>query len=332
MKKKEKLFSKAYLSRCESFFILRFPPRSLTFFIFFLFLFFTTQNLYAQTDDDDLIKIDSSIVVLNAAITDAQDKPVLGLTKNQFKVFEDGKEQQITFFQAEEVPFAAVILIDSSGSMTVRESNITFERVRIARAAAITFLDYLSPDDLVAIYKFDSKVEQIRDFSSHNYAPEAIFDIKADGMTALNDAVYKASEELAKRDEKRKAIIVLSDGGDTQSRRSAEKALKMAIAAQATIYTIDISTHSERTRFQNTKVLKNFAEKSGGRFISAQNGQALRDIFKNLADELRTQYTLAYQPTNETKDGKWREIELRVARPNLTIRTRKGYNAPKAEK
>lgn len=299
-------------------------------FIFlFLLSFCFSTSLFAQEDDDDVIKVDSSIVVLNAAVTEPDGKIVSGLKKSQFRVFEDGKEQEINFFQAEEVPFAVAILIDSSGSMTVRESNITFERVRVARAAAVSFLDYLRPDDLAAIYKFDSKVEQIRDFSSNSYAPDSIFDIKANGMTVLNDAVYKAAEELAKREEKRKAIIVLSDGGDTRSRYSDEKALKMAIAAQTTIYTIDISTHAERTRFQNTKVLKNFAEKSGGRFVSAQNGQALREVLKNLADELRTQYTLSYNPTNEAKDGKWREIELRVARPNLIIRTRKGYHAPK---
>jgi Ca-activated chloride channel homolog len=290
---------------------------------------FSAANVSAQDNEDDVIKVDSSIVVLNAAIIDGEGKSVTGLKQNQFRVFEDGKEQEINFFQAEEVPFAVVILIDSSGSMTVRESNRTFERVRIARAAAISFLDYLRPDDLVAIYKFDSKVEQIQDFSSSSFAPEAIFDIKADGMTVLNDAVHKAAEELAKRTEKRKAIIVLSDGADTQSRRSDEKALKMAIAAQATIYTIDISTPAEKSRFQNARVLKNFAEKSGGRFVSAQNRQSLREVFKNLADELRSQYTLAYQPTNEAKDGKWREIEVRVARPNLKIRTRQGYYAPK---
>lgn len=298
------------------------------FSLFFIFICFS-QNLSAQETEDDVIKVDSSIVVLNATITESDGKSVAGLKKNQFRVFEDGKEQEINFFQAEEVPFAAVILIDSSGSMTVRETNITFERVRVARAAAVSFLDYLRPDDLAAIYKFDSKIEQIQDFSSNTHAPDSIFDIKADGMTVLNDAVYKAAEELAKRTEKRKAIIVLSDGGDTQSRRSAEKALKMAIAAQATIYTIDISTPAERTRFQNINVLKNFAEKSGGRFVSSQNGQSLREILKNLSDELRSQYTLSYQPTNEAQDGKWREIELRVARPNLKIRTRKGYNAPK---
>ncbi len=301
------------------------------FFIFpvLLFLSVQTTNLFAQVTEDDIIKVDSSIVVLNAAVTEADGKWVTGLRKNQFRVFEDGKEQEINFFQAEEVSFAVAILIDSSGSMTVRDGNITFERIRIARAAAVSFLDYLRPDDVAAIFKFDSKVEQIQDFSSNNFAPESIYDLKADGMTVLNDAIYKAAEELAKRTEKRRAIIVLSDGGDTRSRYSDEKALKMATQAQATIYTIDISTQAEKTRFQNTRVLKNFAEKSGGRFVAAQNGQSLREVFKNLADELRSQYTLSYQPTNETKDGKWREIEIRIARPNLKIRTRKGYNAPK---
>lgn len=301
---------------------------SLCFFISLVFLCFP-KNLLAQETEDDLIKVDSTIVLLNATVSESSGRTVSGLKKNQFRVFEDGKEQEIIFFQAEEVPFAVVILIDSSGSMTVRETNFTYERVRVARSAAASFLDYLRPDDLAAIYKFDSKVEQIQDFSSNTYAPESIFDIKADGMTVLNDAVYKAAEELSKRTEKRKAIIVLSDGGDTRSRYSDEKALKKAIEAQATIYTIDISTPAEKTRLQNTKILKNFAEKSGGRFVSAQNGQSLREVLKNLADELRSQYTLSYQPTNETKDGKWREIELRVARPNLTIRTRKGYHAPK---
>lgn len=310
-------------------FFLYFRLNSKRFFSVFFLLLCLSANLFAQENEDDVIRVDSSIVVLNATITESNGKTISGLKKSQFRVFEDGKEQEINFFQAEEVPFSVVILIDSSGSMTVRESNFTFERVRVARSAAVSFLDYLSPQDAAAIYKFDSKVEQIQDFSSNNYAPDSIFDIKADGMTVLNDAIYKAAEELEKRPEKRKAIIVLSDGGDTRSRYSNEKALKMAIAAQATIYTIDISTQAERMRFQNTKVLKNFAEKSGGKFVSAQNGQSLREILKNLADELRSQYTLGYQPTNEAKDGKWREIEVRVSRPDLIIRTRKGYNAPK---
>ncbi|MGC2238128.1 MAG: VWA domain-containing protein, partial [Pyrinomonadaceae bacterium] len=213
------------------------------------------------------------------------------------------------------------------------------QRISIARAAAINFLDGLRVDDNVAIYDFNSKISLVQDFSnSRDITTEKIFDIKADGQTILNDAIFEAAKVLEKRPEKRKAIIVLSDGADTQSKRSDEKALKAALAAGATIYTVDMSgTDAEQTQkqrmeqIQNQKVLKNFAEKSGGTFVAASGGTALREAFKDIVSELGSQYTLTYQPTNTAKDGKWREIEVRVSRPNLKIRTRKGYNAPKAK-
>jgi Ca-activated chloride channel family protein len=280
----------------------------------------------AQEEDDEPIKIDSSVVVLNATITDAKGKAVSGLNQTLFKVFEDGKEQSIDFFAAEKTPFAAVILLDSSGSME--------QRISLARSAAINFLDGLRPDDNVAIYNFDSKVTLVQDFSNNRDITERIFDLKADGMTALNDAIYQAAQELEKRTEKRKAIIVLSDGADTKSKRNADKALKAALAANATVYTVDMSSieMGVKERVQSQAALKNFAEKSGGRFIPVAGGVALRDAFKEIVNELGAQYTITYLPTNKAKDGKWREIEVRVAKPNLNIRTRKGYNAPKAKK
>jgi Ca-activated chloride channel family protein len=273
--------------------------------------------------DDDVIKVDSSLVVLNTTITDARGLPVAGLKQAQFKVFEDGQEQKIDFFDAEKTPFAAVILIDTSGSMETRMS--------MARSAAINFLDGLRPDDVTAIYNFDTKVSLVQDFSNSRDITERIFDLKADGYTALNDAIFKAAQELEKRSEKRKAIIVLSDGADNKSGRSADKVLKAALASNVTLYTIDMSTVETggKDRLQNQGALKNFAEKSGGTFIPTPGGAAMRAAFKNIVEELGTQYTLGYQPTNSKKDGKWREIEIKVARPNLNIRTRKGYNAPK---
>ena len=115
------------------------------------------------------------------------------------------------------------------------------------------------------------------------------------------------------------------------SKRNADKALQAASAVNATIYTVDMSsvTDNSRERLQNQGVLKNFAEKTGGRFVSTPGGVAMRDTFKRIVEELGSQYTLAFQPANLKKDGKWRSLELRVARPNLTIRTRKGYRAPK---
>lgn len=277
-------------------------------------------------DEDTVVTVDSSIVVLNATITDASGKHVPGLRQNQFKVFENGVEQEISFFAAEETPFAAVILLDTSGSME--------ERVSLARSAAIRFLDGLRIDDLTAIYRFDSKVALVQPFSNSRDITEKIFDLKAKGMTVLNDAVYEAAIELEKREEKRKAIIVLSDGMDTLSKRSADRALKAALAADASIYTIDMSSMNTAAaqRSQNQSVLKNFAEKTGGTFIATPGGAALRDAFKKIVEELGVQYTLGFQPTETGRDGKWRAIELRVAKPNLTIRTRKGYTAEKADK
>lgn len=278
----------------------------------------------ARAQDDDVITVDSSIVILNAAVTDKNGIAVEGLDRKLFHIFEDGVEQPIETFGAEETPFAAVILLDTSGSME--------ERVVLARSAAITFLDGLRNQDSAAVYNFDSKVLMVQDFSSSRNLREQAFDLKANGMTVLNDAVFQAAELLAKRPEKRRAIIVLSDGADTQSKKSDDKALKAALAANATIYTVDMSAVGQKAdtgRLQNQAALQKFADKTGGRFVATPGGVAMRDAFKRIVEELGQQYTLTYQPLNTKKDGKWRAISLDISRPNLTIRTRKGYNAPK---
>lgn len=287
-------------------------------------IFLTITSIIAQ--DEEVIKVDSSIVVLNATITDATGKPVNGLKKNQFKILEDGKEQDVSFFEAESTPFAAVILIDTSGSMETR--------VSLARSAAINFLDGLRADDVVSIYNFDTKVSLVQEFSNSRDIVDSAYNLKADGYTTLNDAIFQAAQDLSKRSEKRRAIIVLSDGMDTKSSKSSDKALKEALSANATIYTVDMSNIDTggSERMQNQGALKNFAEKSGGRFVATAGGTAMREAFKNIVLELGTQYTLGFQPASTISDGKWHSLEIQVAKPNLNIRTRKGYNAPKKMK
>jgi Ca-activated chloride channel family protein len=282
---------------------------------------FSSISFFAQ--EDEVIKVDSSLVVINATITDASGKPVNGLIKPQFKILEDGKEQVVSLFEAESTPFAAVILIDTSGSMETR--------VSLARSAAMNFLDGLRIDDMVSIYNFDTKVSLVQDFSNTRDIADSAYNLKAYGFTVLNDAIYQAAGELAKRPEKRRAIIVLSDGADTKSSKSADKALKAALSVNATIYTVDMSDVDTGGvgRMQSQGALKTFSEKSGGRFIATAGGTAMREAFKNIVGELGTQYTLGFQPSNTNKDGKWHAIEVQVAKPNLNIRTRKGYNAPK---
>jgi Mg-chelatase subunit ChlD len=297
------------------------PAFSLLLLSFAYFLLITTPA--RAQNDEDVIKVDSSIVVVNATVTDAKGVPVAGLKQSNFKLFVDGAPQEIISFTAEETPFAAVILMDTSGSME--------QRVSLARSAAMQFLDGLREDDVTSIFNFDSKISLVQEFSNSRYIEERIFDLKANGMTVLNDAIYKAAQELSNRPEKRRAIIVLSDGADTLSRRSADKALKAALEANAVIYTVDMSSIDTggRERMQNQGVLRNFAEKSGGRFIPTPGGLALREAFKNIVAELGRQYTISFQHPETKSDGKWHTIELKTTNPNLTVRARKGYNAPK---
>jgi Ca-activated chloride channel homolog len=297
--------------RISSFIILNFVA---------LLLLFPSKS---QAQNDEIIKVESTFIVLNVSITDSKAKTVGGLKKSVFTIFEDGKEQEIDFFQAEETPFAAVILIDSSGSME--------QIMSVARAAAISFLNGLRIDDQVAIYNFDSKVSQIQDFSNSRDVTDKIFNLKADGWTVLYDAIDTATKQLAKRTEKRKSIIVLSDGADTRSGISADKVLKNALASDVSIYTVDMSNlDGGKTQAQAVSILKNFSEKSGGQYIDVSSPQTMANAFKNIVAELGSQYTIAYYPTNSANNGKWRSIEVKVAKPNLTIKTRKGYYSKKS--
>lgn len=275
--------------------------------------------------DDETIKVNSDLVVLNLTVTKNNGSYVHNLKSNNFKIFEDGREERISNFSVAETPFAAAILLDTSGSME--------GRISLARSAAIRFLDGLRSDDVAAVYHFDTKVELVQDFSgSHDLEPIA-FDMKADGYTVLNDAIIHAAKDLSQREEKRRAIIILSDGIDTRSSASSKKALATALAANATIYTVDLS--SNRTGSgpdpASAGILRDFAVKSGGRYVATPGGQALRDAFAGIVEELSNQYTIGYKPTNQTRDGRWRTIEVKVdpAILDATVRTRKGYHAPK---
>ena len=281
----------------------------------------------AQQQDDDVIRVSTELVILNITVTNQAGQYVPGLRLSDFKIFEDGREvalSEISSFNAHESPFASVVLLDTSGSMEVRLS--------LARSAAIRFLDNLRPEDVAAVYKFDSKVERVQEFSGGRDLAPMAFGLRARGMTSLHDAILAASQALTDRPEKRKAIVVLSDGMDTQSRTSADKAIESALAIGATIYAVDMSSlegRSSAANRQSAMILKSFAEKSGGRFVETPGGPALRDAFANIAEELGHQYTVAFRPVNRARDGKWRKLDVKISKEDLIVRTRKAYRAPK---
>src|SRR5690349_14518513 len=294
--------------------------------ILFLLVVLCINVVVVVAQDDDVIRVNTDLVVLNITVTDKAGQYVKGLKASDFKVYEDGVEVQtnmIASFSLQESPYAAVVLLDSSGSMEARFS--------LARSAAIRFLDGLRPEDVAAVYRFDSKVERVQEFSGGRDLAPIAYAIHAKGMTTLNDAIVEASKSLAERPEQRKAIVVLSDGMDTFSKASSEKAVESALAIGATIYAVDMSSLdiAGSARQQSAASLRGFAEKTGGRFVATPGGPAMRDAFTQIADELGHQYTIAYRPLNKKHDGKWHALEVKVAREDLTVRTRKGYHAPK---
>jgi Ca-activated chloride channel family protein len=292
--------------------------------LFLLFLF--TANAAIAQDDDDVIRVNTELVVLNVTVTDSAGNYVRKLRASDFQVFEDGKlvdPKLIVGFALQESPYASVVLIDSSGSME--------QRMILARSGAIRFLDGLRDEDVAAVYRFDSKVQRVQNFTGGRDLAPLAYGIRAKGMTTLNDAIVEAAQALVSRREKRKAIVVLSDGADTFSKASSTKAIESALEIGASIYTVDMSSIEVggSKRRQSAGSLKEFAEKTGGRFIETPGGAELRDAFKGIAEELGQQYTLSYRPLNRTRDGKWRNLEVRISKPDLNVRTRKGYRAPK---
>ena len=287
---------------------------------------FASPTTLRSKQDDDVIRTNTELVVLNVTVTDKGGQYVPGLRLSDFTIFEDGKQvpiEVISSFSVYESPFASVVLLDTSGSME--------SRLSLARSAAIRFLDRLRDEDVAAVYKFDSKVEQVQEFSGGRDLAPMAYGVKATGMTTLNDAIVDAAKALASRPEKRKAIVVLSDGLDTFSKASADKAIESALAIGASIYAVDMSaTDGNASRNQQSAaVLRGFAEKSGGRFVATPGGPALRDAFASIADELGHQYTIAFRPLSERRDGKWHKLDVKTSRSDLVVRSRKAYRVPK---
>jgi len=295
--------------------------------ILFLIAVLCINVVVVVAQDDDVIRTNTDLVVLNVTVTDKDGHYAKGLKASDFKIFEDGvevKPNMISSFSLQESPYAAVVLLDSSGSMEARFS--------LARSAAIRFLDGLRDEDVAAVYRFDSKVERVQEFSGGRDLAPMAYAIHAKGMTTLNDAIVEASKTLGERPEVRKAIVVLSDGMDTFSKATGEKAVESALAVGASIYAVDMSSLevAGTSGRQSALSLKGFAEKTGGKFIATPGGPALRDAFTGIADELGHQYTISYRPLNQKHDGKWRALEVKlVGRDDLSVRTRKGYRAPK---
>ena len=280
---------------------------------------------------DDTVKLHSDLVVVNLVVTDAAGKYAHGLSAKDFSVIEDGAAQTVNDFTAEEASFAAAILIDMSGSMEYKFG--------LVRGAAASFIDHIRDNDQIAVYGFNNKVKMFQDFTDLRDISEYIWDAKAEDTTRLYDCADEALVALEKRPEKRRAILLISDGWDTTSNKATfDSVMKKSLAAGVTIYTIDLIDDGQRVgsgsemvglrRGQNE--MREFAAQTGGRYVHSPQGDKLEEAFNKIVEELRNQYTLTYYSSNPKRDGRWRKLNVTAARPGLTTRSRKGYWAPKS--
>lgn len=275
--------------------------------------------------EESTLGVETSLVVVNVTIRDRNRLYVPGLTQRNFTILEEKVRQEILSFEDEVNPFAGVILLDASGSM---ESKLS-----LVRSACASFVDRLGEGDALAIYSFgDSKVRLLQDFTEIRDIPDAVWDLRAKGMTTLYDAIVTAAGALDRRPERRRAILIVSDGADTQSQASLDQAIRRAVEAQVVVYAVDLSDGVGDGSRSGAGVLRSLTAKTGGRFFTSPGGSRLREAFEQTIDELRHLYTLTYSPANDRRDGRWRTIEVRVDRPDLDIRTREGYWARKPER
>jgi VWFA-related protein len=317
------------------------------------FLIFSSFFRVALGQDDNLITIKTAIVRLNVGVVDRTGKPVLNLKREDFSVYEDGVRQSILKFEPSETPFSVVLLLDMSGS------TISFRQT--IKTAAIRFIEALSPHDRVAVVEFYDKINLRNDFTADRKTIINSINVSnGRGKTQLYKALDFALDKLEKENSSRKAIIVLTDGVDTDLRdkdrqlfaklgaenlsidmQKDETLNRILLKAQrqgVSIYPLALPTGDPALLPDPTPLqvalykaarerLELLAKNSGASLTKINRIEELGRIYASVAAEIRTLYTIEYQPSNDRFDGKWRTIRIEVSDPSLIARTKPGYYA-----
>ena len=277
--------------------------------------------------DQFTIAVKVDMVVLHATVLDSKGILVSGLDKQDFQVFEDGAPQQIDSFSHEDIPVTVGLVVDNSGSMRPKRSEVI--------AAALAFARSSNLQDQMFVVNFNEKV-------SFGLPDDTLFTdqagdlrvamsrIAADGMTALYDAVAAALEHLKKGNRDKKVLIVISDGGDNASTHNLAQIMAMAEQSDAIIYTIGLFDADDPDR--NPGALKQLAKATGGEAFLPGSVKDVVPICERIARDIRNQYTIGYVPPNGKQDGTYRVIQVKAGAPGrgrLVVRTRAGYYGPR---
>jgi Ca-activated chloride channel family protein len=271
------------------------------------------------------------LVSLNVTVTDGT-KYVTGLEQDDFEVFEDGAKQTLSFFSHVQQPIALAILLDTSNSME--------DKLATAQEAATGFVRRMKKDDVIEVIEFNSQVRVPQPFTNDMNALErAIRATTVNGSTSLYNAIYVSlralKDERAKNAEeiRRQAIVVLSDGDDTSSVIEYDDVLDLAKRSETAIYAIGLrQQETGRGKFKEAEfVLRQLSQETGGRVFFPTSVAELPKIYEQISEELASQYSMAYSSKNPMRNGAWRRIDIRVTKPGLTARTRRGYYGPSGQ-
>jgi Ca-activated chloride channel family protein len=278
------------------------------------------------------------LVSLNVTLTNGHNQPVGGLTAGDFAIFEDGVQQDLSFFSSARLPMDVAILLDTSSSM----SSV----LSVAQDAAIGLVESAQHADRVSVTAFSDRANILQPLGSDlGGAIRAIRATSARGSTALYNGLYMAMTEMVRsrrntQDIRKQAVVVLSDGQDTSSLVQYDDVMELANESGVVLYTILLLSPLDARQLNDLKTskfsqalfaMRSFAEATGGMTFLTSNVRDLQGIYSQIATELAQQYTLGYISTNARRDGQFRRIVVRVVgHPHVRTRTRTGYQAPKS--
>lgn len=296
----------------------------------------TAQQHEHQAQEGNAIKLTTDLVSLNVMVTDQSGRAITGLTKDSFKVSENGVEQQVSFFSAEEAPVSWGLILDRSGSM--------MGMMREVYRAAVHVVDEGTEQDEMFIATFNQRAELVTDFTPDKHHLEnSLLGLRADGMTALWDAVAFGLDRVKRGKHRKKVLVVVTDGEDNSSKLNFKRLIDRVEEADVLIYSVgmfesggmssrDLPRMGIRDDYPQLE-LEKLAQATGARAHFPANVDECRSSMKEIAREVSRQYGLGYYPTNTTRDGKWRKIRVVVARSDnntsYVSRTRAGYYAAK---
>jgi len=273
------------------------------------------------------LSVDVDLVVFNVTVLDKDSRTVPGLSEKDFRVYEDGREEKIKIFQPEDTPATVGLVIDNSNSMMNKRKDVV--------SAALAFVGASHPEDEMFIVNFNRRVWLALP-PSHPFTSDraelraALMDTRTEGTTALYDALKLALDHLNDSSRQRKALVVLSDGGDNASLVKVDDVLRLAQQSSATIYCIGIYDPYQKDR--NPSVLRKIAKVTGGEAFFPNTPDSLLTTWPRIAGAIRGQYTIGYVSSNPARDGGYRKVKITASNKHgklLDVRMRPGYVAGK---